>query len=426
MNPLILQPIRWHFSLAALLALACACAAGAWLATASTAKKSGPVLLSHRSMPPHFMGLDTDTQVQEQKASLLREKEQTETQLETTQGAWKDLQARVTAAQQQAMTLSNDNGPEKQAVLKLREQQPRWALLDLAPADAAVLADVWDSKSTQVDRALDILETSGKKWKKQGATAVATGTTERQKRQFALADLKTSFDKASANALIILNVDDLVPDKTSPLLTDIRKIIESIGTSRAIAGATFTNSAGMEMVWIPDGGFWIGKSEVTTAAYKAVKGANGGDDSPAEGISFPEAIDFCIALNKLEAEDKAILPPGQKLRPTNAEYTLPTVKQWRLGRAEEESLNMKGFSNGLSEWSQDKQSSGLATESILGGASSLWYLALNGGSAVALPPSTSGSIMQTGPGTKATGKGGTITIWSGRLGLRVILVPKQE
>ncbi|WP_395740966.1 hypothetical protein [Prosthecobacter sp.] len=427
MNLLVLQPLRWHFLIAALLALLCACTAGVWLSTFRAVKVGGPVLPPHRPLPLQPKAADLGTQIQEQKARLLQDKKQAETQLMTKQEEWKQLQARVSTAQQKALAAGNDNSPEKQAVLKLREQQPRWVVLDLAPADAEALALVWDSKSTQVDRAIQILENSRQTWKGKGASAVSSSTTERQKRQTALTDLKTRFDKESLSASSDLNLDSILPEKIEPLLAKVRKIIETPGNNRAIAGVSFTNSAGMEMVWIPDGGFWLGRSEVTSAAYKAVKGTNGGDDSPAEGISFIEAIEFCEALNKMETVDKPLLPASQKMRPANALYTLPTVKQWRIGRTQEETLGLKGFSNGLSEWSQDRQFSRLATKAVsYVPTEPSWFIALNGGDAIALPPTAQGNITESGSATKATGQRGTITIWSGRLGLRVILVPKQE
>jgi hypothetical protein len=221
-------------------------------------------------------------------------------------------------------------------------------------------------------------------------------------------------------------MDDISIENNKTLLTTIREIIEKFGGSRAVVGVSFTNSAGMKMVWIADGGFWISRTEITSAEYKAVKGASGGDESPAEGITFFDAVEFCDALDKRESQATLNLLPGQTLRPEQATYTLPLVKQWRQGRDQAETFGLQGFSNGLSEWSRDQQKSGFATQTIVGGAASSWFLALNGQSAVALPPTTRSSIVQSGTATKATGKAGTIEIWSGRLGLRVILVPKSE
>lgn len=425
MNLLIFQPIRWHLSLAALLALVCAAASGAYL-SALPSVSTGSVTHAHRTLPLRPATVDADTNLKQQMADLLQEKQQAEVQLQTRGSEWQQLKTRVSAAQQQAMSLNTENSPEKLAVLKLREQPPRWAALDLAPADVATLAQVWDSQSTQVDRAVTILENNRQAWQTKATTAVTAGTTERQQRQAMLRDLKARFDKDSAEVTSVFVVDDLGIEKTTPLLTAIRKIIEMFGGSRAVAGVSFTNSAGMEMVWMADGGFWLGRTEITSAEYKTVKGGSGGEESPAEGISFLDAVEFCEALDKREAEYEGNLPPGRSLRPNQAHYTLPFVKQWRMGRDQAETLGLQGFSNGLSEWSQDQQKSGFATQTIVGGAASSWFLALNGQSAVALPPTTRSSIVQSGTATKATGKAGTIEIWSGRLGVRVILVPTKS
>lgn len=422
MNLIILQPIRWHLSLAALLALVCAAASGAYLVALPSAS-SVPVMGIRRTLPSRPAPVDSESNLKQQMTTLLQEKQQVEVQLQARDSEWQQLKTRVTAAQQQAMALNIENSPEKLAVLKLREQPPRWAALNLDPADVAILADVWNSNSTQVDRAVAILENNRKDWHTKATTAVAAGTADRQKRQAMLRDLKARFDKESAAVAAVFVMDDISIEKTTTLLTTIRDIIKFIGGSRAVVGVNFTNSAGMEMVWMADGGFWIGRTEVTSAEYKAAKGSSGGDASPAEGISFLDAIEFCEALDKREAAYEGNLPPGRTLRPDHAHYTLPFVKQWRMGRDKEESLGLQGFSNGLSEWSRDQQKSGFATQSIVGGAASSWFLALNGQSAVALPPTTKSSIVQSGTATKATGKAGTIEIWSGRLGLRVILVP---
>lgn len=425
MNLIILQPIRWQLSLAALLALVCAVTSGVYLSTFPS-DSPGLMARAHRPLPLRPTTVETDTHLKQQMAGLLQEKQQVEVQLQIRDSEWQQLKTRVTAAQQHAMSLNIENSPEKLAVLKLRQQPPRWEALDLSPADVAILAQVWDSNSTQVDRAVAILENNRQAWHTKATTAVTAGTTERQQRQAMLRDLKARFDKESAAVASVLVVDDLGIEKTAPLLTAIRKIIEMFGGSRAVVGMNFTNSVGMEMVWMPDGGFWLGRAEITSAAYKAVKGAGGGDENPAEGISWNEAYEFCEALNKREAQYEGNLPPGRSLRPNQATYTLPSFRQWRLGREQEESLGLQGFSNGLSEWSRDQQKSGFATQTIVGGAASSWFLALNGQSAVALPPTTRSSIVQSGTATKATGKAGTIEIWSGRLGLRVILVPTKS
>ncbi|WP_395740967.1 hypothetical protein [Prosthecobacter sp.] len=334
----------------------------------------------------------------------------------------KKLRAAISVANEKAAAVIPDDTPEKQAVLKLQKQQPDWRVLRLSDAEAQFVMDVWISKDTHGEQAKEILLASAKAWKDKH-------TTERQKRLNALEEINKLFEQGSAEVFATLSLKGITPEETDPVLTAVSKIILLLGPSRAVIGKNFTNSVGIEMVWIPDGktGFWIGRSEVSTAAYKAMRGGGPGDDRPAEKISFNDAIELVGILNNREAESKNIVPPGRTLRPLNAIYTIPTVKQWRVGRVQEKSFGMEGFSNGLSEWSQDRQSSGLSTETaFLRIPDSSWPIALNGDSAIALPPHVSGNYVTVGPGTIATGKGGTVTHWRGRLGLRVILVPKKE
>jgi formylglycine-generating enzyme required for sulfatase activity len=66
--------------------------------------------------------------------------------------------------------------------------------------------------------------------------------------------------------------------------------------------------------------FWLAKTEVTQAQYKAVMGSNPsnfkGDNLPVENVSWNEAQAFIDKLN-----EKQILPQGWK-------FALPTEAQW--------------------------------------------------------------------------------------------------
>lgn len=73
-------------------------------------------------------------------------------------------------------------------------------------------------------------------------------------------------------------------------------------------------------------GFWLGKTEVTQAAYEAVAGVNPsrfqevGPDAPVERVSWLQAMEFCAKLNERERA-AGRLPDGYA-------YTLPTEAQW--------------------------------------------------------------------------------------------------
>lgn len=75
-------------------------------------------------------------------------------------------------------------------------------------------------------------------------------------------------------------------------------------------------------------GFWLGKTEVTQAAYEAIAGSNpsrfheAGPNAPVERVSWNEAIDFCEKLTKRERAAGRL--------PTGYAYTLPTEAQWEF------------------------------------------------------------------------------------------------
>jgi formylglycine-generating enzyme required for sulfatase activity len=118
---------------------------------------------------------------------------------------------------------------------------------------------------------------------------------------------------------------------------------------RAEAGENFTNSAGMDMVWIKEGGFWIGRSEVTKDAYKVIMGEGGAGSMPADGISLIKALMFCDALTKQETSSA----DGKRIMPSAAQDTLPGVKQWQMASQQADTLSLTGFHDSLSEWTKD-------------------------------------------------------------------------
>lgn len=80
--------------------------------------------------------------------------------------------------------------------------------------------------------------------------------------------------------------------------------------------------------------YYLGKTEVTQAQWKAVKGNNPsyykGDNLPVENVSWNDAMDFCDKLNSM---GKA--PEGYK-------FTLPTEAQWEYAaRGGEKSRGFK-------------------------------------------------------------------------------------
>ena len=88
-------------------------------------------------------------------------------------------------------------------------------------------------------------------------------------------------------------------------------------------GRPFSNSAGMDLVWMPDG-YWVGRTPVTQEQYAAVTGRNPshwpGPARPVENVDWHDASRFCETLTATEAA-AGLLPEGYR-------YSLPTERQW--------------------------------------------------------------------------------------------------
>lgn len=89
-------------------------------------------------------------------------------------------------------------------------------------------------------------------------------------------------------------------------------------TMGAMDGENYDNEVPHRVTLTRD--FYLGKTEVTQAQWKAVMGNNPsyfkGDDLPVENVSWNDAMEFCRKLNEM---GKA--PDGWK-------FTLPTEAQW--------------------------------------------------------------------------------------------------
>lgn len=87
----------------------------------------------------------------------------------------------------------------------------------------------------------------------------------------------------------------------------------------------FTNSTGMLMVKVANN-LWVSATEVTQEQYQKVAGSNPskfqGPNNPVESVSWDEAMQFCVKLTLVEAEEKMV--------PENLVYALPTQAQWEM------------------------------------------------------------------------------------------------
>jgi formylglycine-generating enzyme required for sulfatase activity len=189
----------------------------------------------------------------------------------------------------------------------------------------------------------------------------------------------------------------------------------------------FTNSAGIELVWVAEGNFWIGKTEVTGKQYNfVINGAAEGSDEPKDGVGIASAKTFLDRLDEMEAADETnTLSPDNRIRPQDYRYDLPKVEQWLDAKSQDDSLKLGlvGLADEPHEWTSNKRVDGrfrgfkmppLFAPTL----SNSDPVAMEDGSAIALLPSTSSSITVKGSSKVAT-------LWAGRLGLRVILIRKQ-
>ena len=141
-----------------------------------------------------------------------------------------------------------------------------------------------------------------------------------QDAQLALA--ASNYDASIKNAQAALK---LKPGKgeAQQIIQLAQKSEESLKPGVIAANATknFTNSFGMEFVWVPmpsGGGVFMGKYEVTQRQFSEVMGgvpgdqrANG-DDLPVANVSFADANQFCKRMSMRE----------------NKNYFLPTKEEW--------------------------------------------------------------------------------------------------
>jgi formylglycine-generating enzyme required for sulfatase activity len=121
-----------------------------------------------------------------------------------------------------------------------------------------------------------------------------------------------------------------VGDK-SPPGTDTTTINQSVapsasqGNSNASqADKNFTNSIGMEMVWVAPLKCWVGKYDITQEEYEKLTGENPssyqGVRRPVDSVSWVEAVAYAKKLTAKE-KDRGVLPAGyQYSLPTDAQY----------------------------------------------------------------------------------------------------------
>lgn len=182
-------------------------------------------------------------------------------------------------------------------------------------------------------------------------------------------------------------------------------------------GENFTNSVGIELVWVPEGRFWIGRSEVTEKQFHTVMAdGKAGTEKPMEEVSVSQAKAFCLKLNEPNAG------AGEKPKPLDSSYQLPTVAQWQAAKAQSEPLGLLGMGDALFEWTASIHGDGLSRifrqPPVFPKRIGKDYpVAMDSNGPLTLEPGTTKTVT-----IRAVSK--TTVLWSGRLGFRVVLVPK--
>jgi formylglycine-generating enzyme required for sulfatase activity len=425
MNSLILSQLRWQAILAAGLLLACALISGLWLTSTSAFGSSVAAPPARRLPVRKAAGGDAGQALQAQRQSLQTEHQEKATQLSEQEKVLAQTEEKQRLAMLNMQSKSSAKNPEELAVEKLRAEPITWESLAPQPQDAAELRRIFSTEGADIAKATPLLAASRKAWQDQVREAATSGTKSKEQRIKSLKSMQQLFETKSSQAMVVLKIDDLTA--ADPLIAAVTKLLSTMtdGT-RAVPGQNFTNSVGMDMVWVEEGGFWIGKTEVTSAAYGAINGG-GGSDTPKEGVSLINALGYCDKLTTREANEPSISGAKGLHMPVNAQYTLPGVRQWQLARGQAESLGLSGFSDGLSEWTKDQRSSGLTNANSVAFATPdpRWFIICRNDTVEALPPQTTSIVSTSGIATKGSGTAGTVTAWTGRLGFRIILEPPQ-
>jgi formylglycine-generating enzyme required for sulfatase activity len=364
--------------------------------------------------------------LQHERSNWLTKKQAVENQAKTQSEELAHLSNKVKELQQRVKVVSAMT-PEQQSVDTMKKNPPKWDLLKHEKAsqpDFDRLIVVWENPTDAAEQeAIRILAANQSHWEKEASTAATDAANLRKERTLKLQSMKTDFEAESGKILASLRDEMIINPEVADKVLEAVKMLFS-GDTRANPGVDFTNSAGIELVWVPEGNFWIGKTEVTGKQYNfVVSGTAEGSDQPKDGVSIARARQYCDLLNQREGANANAVEDGtSRSKPENFDYSLPSVAQWRLGMKSKRSL-LSGVDTEPYEWTSNQHQDGTGAsfpqhtffkKTPLGS----YPVAILGNTPVTLEPSTTASISAGTPGAIRA-------YWTHKIGFRVVLIPNQ-
>lgn len=427
MTALILQSVRVQAAFAGLLGMLAAMLCG-WRGAAGI--RSAPidrVTEGPRALPPLPTKGDHPLILQRQREVLSDQKQALESQTKVQEKELADLSAKTTKLRQQLQQAGAMTAEQKN-VESIKKNPPRWGDVThekLSKPEFDRLIVLWESgtDAASEQEALRILTSIQSHWKMQASTAGGNAANLRKKQAADLRTLKATFDNESAKKLAALRDEKTIitPEVSDRILEAVKMLFA--GDTRTSPGENFTNSVGIELVWVPEGNFWIGKTEVTERQYNSlIKDTAEGSDEPKDGLTVSAALRYVQAIDDLEADDSRPLEnPLARLRPEDFSYALPSIAQWKNAAAKGERL--QGMDTPPFEWTSNRHSDGLSPsfpqspllKKPVGGD---FPVAISRGNPITLEPETSSAV-------KVAGSSRVAVLWSGKLGVRVVLARKQ-
>ncbi len=427
MTSLVLQPVRVQAALAGLLGLLATLWCGWWLAVSSGGSNAlQRNTLGPRALPKLATGSDQPQMLQRERDGLLAKKLTFEIQANKQTEELNRLSAEAATLQQQ-LKQAKTMTAKQQSVDAIKKNPPKWDLLKHEKANKPEfdrLIVLWEGSTDAAaeQEAIRILATNQSHWETEASTAMGNAANLRKKQAADLQTMKTTFQAESDKKIASLSYEANIQGMANKILEAVKMLT---GGTRASPGENFTNSAGIELVWVPESNFWIGKTEVTGKQYNfVINGAAEGSDEPKDGVSIAIAENYVTRLNDIEAADMQV-SLDNKLKPPEFTYALPSVVQWNTAKSQRETLMLSGFETQPFEWTSSKNRDGKFPSfeqplipSYRRPIEPNHPVVIDDNGPITLEPTTTSSV-------SFKGMSKTVTKWSGRLGFRIILIRNQ-